>query len=303
MLIDAVNRYIQLRRVGGYKFHVQGNLLRSFATFASARGDERVRTTTAVEWAALGSSLEARHVRLQTVIVFARHGRAEDSGHELPPSGVFGGKNYSRHPVAHIFSPEEIRLILEFALKLRPKASLRPHTAHTLFGLLAAAGLRVSEALRLRRGDLTPDGLFIRETKFRKSRIVPIHPTTRRALSTYIALRVRIAGDGDDVFVGMDGERWSRQAASVALHEAVSGAGLTAVRRGKSPRLHDFRHTWAVRALEASPHEVDKIDRHVRAVTTYLGHVSVATGFWYLHSTPFLMKRIADACAEREART
>src|SRR5206468_673086 len=104
-----------------------------------------------------------------------------------------------------VFAPEEIRLVLDAALKLKPRASLRSHTAHTLFGLLAATGLRVGEALRLQRGDLTNDGLLIRETKFQKSRIVPIHPTTRRALKSYLALRTRIVGGGDHVFVGMDG--------------------------------------------------------------------------------------------------
>src|SRR5579883_1400844 len=230
MLTDAVERYIQLRRVGGYKFDVPARLLRSFAKFSSDRNDARVCAATAIAWAAQGSSLEARHVRLQTVIGFARHCRAEDPSHELPPSGVFGGRNYSRHPVAFIFSSAQIALVLDAALKLRPRASLRPRTIHTLLGLLAATGLRAGEALRLRRADLTVDGLLIRETKFRKSRIVPIHATTRRALKAYLALRTRIAGDGAHVFVGMDGERLSLAAANAALHEVLAAVGLATAR-------------------------------------------------------------------------
>jgi integrase len=297
--MDAVEQYVQLRRIGGFKFNAPENLLRSFVKFATTRGEALVSAETSITWAAQGSSLEARETRLRTVVAFARHCRAENAAHEIPPVGVFG-KTYSRHPVAHIFSAEEVRLILDRALELQPKASLRPHTCHTVFGLLAATGLRISEALHLRFGDLTRDGLFIRETKFKKSRLVPIHATTTEALQRYSMMRRRIVGEGDHIFVGMGGQRFSVASANAAFREVLTAAGLATVRRGRRPRLHDLRHTWAVRALESSPREVVQIDRHMRAVTTYLGHVSVATGFWYLHATPFLMKRIADACAEQE---
>jgi integrase len=113
-------------------------------------------------------------------------------------------------------------------------------------------------------------------------------------------LRRQLVGDGDEVFVDLDGRPLSVRTMSWAFREVLTAVGLSTARRGKCPRLHDLRHTWAVRALESSPRDVGQIDRHMRAVMTYLGHVSVATGFWYLHATPFLMKRIADARAEQE---
>ena len=299
MLTEEVERFVALRRIGGFKYGTQAGLLRSFAKFAAARGETQIRTETVIDWAARGSSVAASEIRLQTIIVFARHCRAEDPRHEVPPSGVFG-RGYERHPVAHIFSPEEITSILAGALELPPKASLRPHTCQTVFGLLAATGLRIGEALRLQFRDITADGLLIRETKFNKSRVVPVHRTTSDALERYTVLRRQLIPDGDHLFVGLDGKPSSVKKMSWAFQTVVAAVGLATARRGKRPRLHDLRHTWAVRALESSPRDVGQIDRHMRAVMTYLGHANVASGYWYLHSTPFLMKRIADARAERE---
>lgn len=298
MLSQAAERYIRLRRIFGFKFDVQATLLRSFVRFATAHGDSHVQTQTVIDWAAQSPSPAAREVRLQVVIAFARHCRAEDAMHEVPRAGVFG-KGYARPSIAYIFSPEEIERLLARALELQPKASLRPYTFHTLFGLLAATGLRLGEALRLRFEDLTQDGLLIRETKFRKNRLVPIHPTTTQALQRYRKLRISIGGDDSHIFVALDGQRLRERTVQEVFREIATAVGLES-RRGRRPRLHDLRHTWAVRAIESSPHEVGQIDRHMRAVTTYLGHAKVASGYWYLHATPFLMTRIADACAARE---
>jgi integrase len=299
MLSQAVEDYIRLRRIGGFKFGVQALLVRSYARFATARGDSHVVTQTVIDWATKSPSPESSEVRLQTVIAFARHCRAEDVKHEVPPAGVFG-KTYSRRPIAYIFSPEEIARLLAGALALQPKASLRPYTLHVIFGLLAATGLRLGEALRLRFEDLTPEGLLIRETKFRKSRLVPLHPTTTQALQRYVKLRTLLGGDDGHVFVGLNGQRLSSGTVQTIFREVATTIGLDAGPGKRLPRLHDLRHTWAVRALESSPREVGLIDRHMRAVTAYLGHAKVASGYWYLHATPFLMKRIADACAARE---
>ena len=299
MLVKAADDYVRLRRIGGFKYHIQEMLLRSFVRFASERGDAHLKIETVIDWAAQAPSPVQRESRLRIVIAFARHCRAEDSAHEIPPAGVFGTGRH-RRPVAYIFSPDEISRILVGALALPPKASLRPYTYYTLFGLLAATGLRIGEALRLQFDEITPDGLLIRETKFRKSRLVPIHVSTVEALQKYISLRRRIGGNDGHIFVGMNGQPLRPSLAQHAFHEVIVAAGLSAARHGRCPRLHDMRHTWAVRALESSPSRTGQIDRHTRAVMTYLGHSKVASSFWYLHSTPALMNRIADACAKQE---
>jgi integrase len=299
MLMQAMLDYVELRRTGGFKFDGQEVLLRSFVQFAGDRGEVFIRSQSAIDWAALGTSPNHRETRLRTVVAFARHCRAEDHAHELPPKCVFGTGRH-RRPVAYVFSREEIGLILTEALKLRPKASLRPSTFYTLFGLLASSGLRIGEALRLRFHDLSANGLVVRESKFKKSREIPLHVTTVAALTRYVSLRKQLAGNGEHVFVSIDGAPLRANAVRDAFLEVIRTLGLAKVRYGNPPRLHDFRHTWAVRALEASPLQAGDVDRHARAVSTYLGHTTVASTYCYLHTTPIVMKGIADACDIRE---
>jgi integrase len=300
MLSEMAANYIRLRRIGGFKFDGPETLLRSFVQFVTVRGDSHIATQTAIDWAAQGSSPEAREARLRTVIAFAQHCRAEDAAHEIPIAGVFGNGRCPRRPVAYVFSPDEIRNILAATLRLQPMASLRPYTYHTLFGLLAATGLRIGEALRLRFEEHTPDGLLIKETKFRKNRLVPLHATTDQAMKRYVALRKLIGGQNDHIFVGQNGQILDDAIVRNTFLKIVTDLGLSCARGGRCPRLHDLRHTFAVRALESCPYQPGQIKRHIRAVTTYLGHVNVATGYYYLHTSPVLMKRIADACAAME---
>lgn len=299
MLNQHANDYIQLRQLGGFKFKQQEIYVRSFVRFAYKRGDSYIRTETAIEWAAQGASANNREERLRSIVAFARHCRTEDRFHELPPTHVFSSGRHKR-PVAYTFSPDEIRLILAAALKLEPCASLLPITYYTLFGLLASTGLRIGEAVRLRTDDITADGLLIRETKFKKSRIVPIHPTTVNALNQYLSLQKQIGVSSKQIFVGMKGQplrqTWARQ----AFHKVMIAISLDKARYGHSPRLHDLRHTWAVRALESAPTDTKQVDQHVRAVMTYLGHSSVAASYYYMHSTPIVMNRIANACEALE---
>src|SRR5262249_42373997 len=138
------------------------------------------------------------------------------------------GKGYSRRPIAYIFSPEEIERLLAGALALQPKASLRPYTFYVLFGLLAATGLRLGEALRLRFEDLTSEGLLIRETKFRKSRLVPLHPTTTQALQRYVKLRTLLGGNDGHIFVGHNGKRLRSGTVQATFRQIATAAGLDA---------------------------------------------------------------------------
>lgn len=299
MLNQYANDYIQLRQLGGFKFKQQAIYVRSFVRFACERGDSHIRTDTAIEWAAQGVSADNRENRLRSIIAFARHCRAEDLSHELPPTHVFSSGRHKR-PVAYTFSPDEMRQILAAALKLEPCASLRPITYYTLFGLLASTGLRIGEAVRLCLDDITTDGLLIRETKFKKNRIVPVHPTTANVLNQYLILRKQIGISSKQIFVGMKGQPLQQARVQNAFRKVIINIGLDKARYGHCPRLHDLRHTWAVRALESAPTDIAQVDQHVRAVMTYLGHSSVAASYYYMHSTPIVMDRIANACAALE---
>jgi len=177
MISEIVDRYLQIRRATGCGLKVIEPLLRNFANFADGLDHDYVVAQAAIEWAGQSQSSFQRDRRLKTVIRFARYAHAEDVRHEIPPDGVFGTQPRQR-PVPFIFSVDEITKLMNVASRHHLRNTLLPHTYSTLFGLLAATGLRVSEAFNLRMDDVTPDGLLIRMTKFRKTRLVPIHETT-----------------------------------------------------------------------------------------------------------------------------
>lgn len=296
MLMAAVDRYVALRRATGFSFENGESHLRSFARFAEERGEKHVVAASAIAWAEGTSMQNARHRRLRTVRLFARFVHAEDARHEIPPDGVFAGQHRRQTP--YIFTSEELGLLVEHAARLGPASSLRPLVYSTLFGLLAATGMRVGEALALENEDFRDGVLHIRRTKFHKSRMVPLHPTVERALSNYVKRRARVAASTSHIFVSLRRERLSYASVIETFHEVCHAAQLPRQPGKRCLRLHDLRHTFAVRALEAAPDDRDRITQHLLALTTYMGHARVASTYWYLESTPTLMADIADRCEE-----
>jgi integrase len=180
-MLKAIEAYMALRRATGFAMLNAEYLLKSFAAFATERGQTYVHTQTAIDWAARGPSVAQRDARLKAVCRFVRHVRVEDARHELPPANHFGARKTRRSP--HIYSAAEIDRLIEAALQLRPKGGLRSRTYATMIALLSVTGLRISEALKLTVADVTRDGLLIRETKFRKTRLVPLHDTAVAGLN------------------------------------------------------------------------------------------------------------------------
>ena len=234
----------------------------------------------------------ARHY--QRIVQLARYLHAEDPRHEIPPNDHFPGKR--QRPVPYIYSPDEARRLVEAAAQLGPVASSRPRTVSTMLALLFATGLRISEALAVRMADVTPDGLVIRKTKFGKTRLVPLHPSAQNGLEQYLHYRRAMADEDDHVFVSLKGTRLSYGAFRKAWLAVLSGADPRPRSGGRRPRVHDIRHTFAVRALESAPNRRDRIDRHMLAVSTYLGHSCVADTYWYFQATPTLLAQVADTC-------
>lgn len=293
MIGVAVASYVALRRATGYAFRSEGALLKSFATFAERRGEAFVRTPIVIEWAGLARSLHQRARRLGQVIRFAKHVRAEDARHEIPPA-IFGAEKRSR-PTPYILSPDQIRRLIHAASQSGYR-TLRRQTYSTLFALLASTGLRVSEAIHLRLTDLTPDGLVIRDTKFRKSRLVPLHPTARAGLERYLQHRRAYAPADDHVFVSLRRKPLLLHDVEVAFQTAARASGLPDGAPRARPTPHSLRHTFAVRALQTCPDGRDAITRHMLALSTYLGHAKVADTYWYLEAVPELMADIAQSC-------
>lgn len=292
-MMDAIEDYLAVRRAAGFDLLNADYLLRSFARYAAAKNEMHIRAQTAIDWAVRGPSVEQRDERLKTVCRFARHIRLEDDRHELPPANHFGYAKKRRVP-PHIFTPGEINCLIEAALDLPPAGALRSQIYATLLALLAVTGLRISEALRLRFVDVMADGLLIRETKFRKTRLVPLHDTAVAGLERYLWRRRQIGSSDDHVFIGDHGRPLKYQAVQSTFQKLLRITGLLPAPDGRRPRLHGLRHSFAVRVLEASPAGRARIGQHMVALATYLGHVNIYTTYWYLEATADLLRDIAD---------
>jgi integrase len=181
---------------------------------------------------------------------------------------------------------------------LPPENSLQPHIYGTLFGLLASTGMRISEALNLRIEDVTPDGLLIRNTKFGKSRLLPLHASTKAHIETYLKRRLSEAGFCPFVFVSIRAGKLHRNTVRGVFRRLIYRLGIARPEDLPRPRLHDLRFYFANQALTHSPGDRDGIGRHMVAVTTYLGHSDVRNGYWYLEATPALFAKIAARCED-----
>ena len=289
-MIAAIETYLAVRRATGFTLSNAEYLLRSFAGFAADQKQTHIRTATAIQWASQARSVAQRHTRYQTVCLLAQYLFVEDSRHESPPTNYFGYRKARRVP--HIYSRAQIDSLVLAATRLPSFDSLRPKTYATLISLLAATGLRVSEALHLLVSDITPDGLLIRKTKFQKTRLVPLHDTAVTGLAGYLTHRQKIRSGGDHVFVSDDGQPLVYWKVHSVFRTLLKSAGFTPS-HGRWPRIHELRHTFAVRALESSPTGRQRIGQHMLALATYLGHVNINATYWYLETTPELLRDIA----------
>tara|TARA_B100000749_G_scaffold247448_1_gene210866 strand:- start:456 stop:1376 length:921 start_codon:yes stop_codon:yes gene_type:complete len=296
MLRDATDRYIALRRTLGYKLIKTERHLRAFSDFAADRGEIHIRAATVLRWLeTVAGTPNTRARRMSEIILFARFLHAEDPHHEIPRNNAT--RNPESRPVPYIYTPDEIARILDAAGSLRHQKPnpLRRQLYVMLFGLIAATGLRVSEALGLKLDDIQPGGvLHIRETKFRKSRLVPLHATVVEALDRYLALRRQHACESPWLFTSVQHREMCHTTVNYTFRCILRRAGIAPERR-RPPRIHDLRHTFATRVLEQCGAERRAVARHFVALSTYLGHVDVRNTYWYLETTPRMMADIATA--------
>jgi integrase len=294
MLNDAVKRHIELYRSMGFKYKVQEYILHSFAVFAESRSEQFIRADTVLEWAAKAPTIRRRYDRLFIVRRLACALNAEDDRHQVPPDDAFGRAPKSRR-TCHIFTEDEIQRLLRAAAQLSSRRSIAPATFIALLCLITATGLRVSEALKLQLSDVTEDGLLIRATKFHKDRLVPLHESAQRGLQQYLTTRKRINTVSLNVFVSKYGAAlpYSTLYATFLYLARLAGLRLGPGHRGC--RVHDARHTFAVRSLEQCAGDRKAVARHISALSTYLGHTHVSDTYWYLQGTPRLLGDVACA--------
>jgi integrase len=301
-----VKAYLHARRQFGFRLRIEGGELLRFARYADEAGHRGALTTElALRWAQAATSASPlyRARRLEIVRGFAKYESAFDAKTEVPAAGLLGSAHRRTPP--YIFSPREIERLLTAAKQLPSRHGLRAKTYAALIGLLACTGLRISEALRLGRADADLDAgvLSIRETKFGKARLVPLHPSARRALQEYVMHRDVIVPPiaKATLFVSESGAALPSRTVHGVVRGLLDGVVKSETSIGRRPRLHDLRHTFACRCLLRWHRGGADVDQRIAALSTYLGHAKVSDTYWYLTGVPELMA-IAGTRFERFGR-
>jgi integrase/recombinase XerD len=296
-LRELMGSYLATRRALGFKLTAPGKTLDAFVSWMDERGESTIRRDLATTWV---SQFTRRTVseRLNHIRQFAEHVAWFDPDTEVP---LVDGNPYGSHrsrPL--IFTDEQIDALLVAAGKLTP--TVRAASWQTLLGLLAVTGLRISEARHLDDADITADesgqGGWVRvaDTKFGKSRLVPLHQSTMTAIGRYQRLRDATfpAPKTTAVFVARRGTRIARSTAGQTFQEIRAMAGLAGGPTAPAARLHDLRHSFATNTLIGHIRAGGDVDAMMPVLSAWLGHVSPDSTYWYLSNTPELAAALAE---------
>ncbi len=294
----ALADYLAVRRAVGYRLEEAGRLLARFVAHLDADGIDTVTVAVAARWAATTPRGGNGARRLTVIRGFARYLQALDPTHEVPPTGLLPVRR--TRPVPHLYSDADIAALTEAARALRPP--LWAATVETIIGTLWVTGMRVGEVLRLNTADLDPDTgvLTVWLSKFGKSRLVPLAPSTIAALGRYRA-QLPATVTTPAMFVTPDGQRvcypkFHRVFVKLLDRTKISTAD------GRRPRAHDLRHSFAVRTLLGWYRDGADAQALLPRLSTYLGHVEPASTYWYLSAAPELMALAAQRLEQRGAQ-
>jgi integrase len=299
-LEQAMTDYLDLRHALGHALADVGRLLPSFVAYLDERGLGTVTVAATVEWAQTsptGKGTTGGPRRMTAARGFARYLAGTDENTEVPPLGLIPDRHRWRRPF--IYTPHDIEAVMNQA-RTSIVSPLRAATYDTLVGLLAATGLRIGEAITLDLSDIDWDRavLLIRESKFGKSRLVPLHPSSMRALTDYAVLREELQPHpkAPSFFVSLTRNRLSYAVVSQTFRQLVDRAGV-GTDAPSPPRLHDLRHTFAVQTLLGWYRSGEDVQAKIPALSTYLGHREPSSTYWYLSAAPELL---ALAAARRD---
>jgi len=291
---EWAEEYLTHRRALGFELRVEGRQLLQFAAYADALGQTRPLTVElALRWARLPEKATPLYWarRLEVVRLFARYMSQFEPSTEVPGPKLLGSAHHRNPP--HIYSDGEIRALLHAAAHLSPANGLRPRTYTVLFGLLACTGLRVGEALKLDQPDVDLDGgtLTVRLSKFRKSRLVPLHPSAIEVLRRYVQCRDRYypVPHSPAFLIGEAGNRLAYSTVRHAFNQLRSQLRWSPDVSGRLPHIHDLRHTFACRRLLTWCEARIDVHHAMTALSTYLGHAKASDTYWYLTATPELL--------------
>ncbi len=289
--------YLQLRRSLGHKLETAGRLLPGFVAYLDAIGAETVTVSVALAWAQqpeTDPTTSVRARRMGVVRGFARYMAGIDPRTQVPPAGLVTYRQRRRQP--YLYSPADVRALMR-AARRGIALPLRAATMETIIGLLATTGMRVGEAIRLDSADLNWDEgwLAVLQTKFRKSRQLPLHPSTMNALARYTRTRDRLAPlpDSPAFFISTTGTRLLYPNISLTFRTLVRATGIGAGSSSR-PRIHDLRHSFAVQTLTDWAREGSDIQARLPWLSTYLGHTEPRYTYGYLSAAPELLMLAAQ---------
>jgi len=306
-LEKALRDYVALHRAMGFKFHQAEWCLKHFVSFMNQRGASRITAQLAYEWAIQPAQAKpARWAeRLGFVRRFARYMQTDHPDTEVPPAHLIAAHNARAKP--YLYSHEEIARLMAAAKALSPGDRLPGLSYCYLIGLLAATGLRISEALALTNEDvdLNLGILTVRASKFGKSRLVPLHRSTKRMLNAYARRRDALIGEPRSPYflVAPRGGRLWGPTVRVAFYALSRQIGLRGQNDRHGPRLHDLRHRFAVETLHRWYGCGQDAEVLLPSLSTYMGHVNIQDTYWYLSACPELLGAAAERLQRRwEAR-
>jgi len=300
----SLRDYLAFRRALGFKLITEQRLLERFVQFAASAGATFITTELALKWVNQEDDTPPGHRagRLAVLRRWARFASATDPRTIVPPEDLLPSRR--RRIAPYLFTDKEIHALIAAARALPSSSGLRPHTYVTLIGLYAATGLRAGEALRMDRDDvdLVEGILQIRESKFGKSRLVPVHASTCRALRRYAEDRDRIfpRPRSPSFFLSERGTRLSYDVVWLTFRALGRQVGLRTPPGLRAPRIYDLRHRFAITTLTHWHRRGADVTRRLPQLSTYMGHSSVANTYWYLTATPALLRyalRRAERCA------
>lgn len=288
-----VRDYLQVRRALGFKLEKNERFLNQYCAYLEQNGLACVTTENILAWATAPAGAQGWHsARLGAVRTFTQWAHAFDPEIQVPPHRIL--PYHSSRVVPFIYSDEQVQALLAQAGKAA--SPMIAATYQTLIGLLAATGLRVGEAINLNRADFDLGVLTITNTKFGKSRLVPLHSSVQEALAEYEDTRNRLLGAvaTDALLVSTARTRLNYKNVHKRFHSLVQEAKIMPKTERCRPRIHDLRHTFAVTTMTNAYREGANPAEVLPVLSTYLGHVSPASTYWYLEAVPELLGAAAE---------
>jgi integrase/recombinase XerD len=301
-LRESLQDYVAMRRSLGFKLEQAGKYLLNFVSFLEGQNASFITTKLAVEWAQQPSSARTATWagRLSAIRGFAVYRQATDSRTEIPPSDLLPTSCIRMKP--YLYTDEEIARLMHAALEMPYAGVLTRRTYCCFFGLLAVSGMRPGEVIQLKVADvdLAAGLLTVKESKFGKSRLIPLHDSTKRALAEYAEIRDKLLNRPSTYFfISSVGTKLSGGRVRVTFYQLSRQIGLRGRTAKAGPRLQDFRHRFAVETLSHFYRDGEDAEHWLPVLSTYLGHASINDTYWYLSACPQLMEQAVHRLEQR----